>query len=143
MRKLSCRVRAAEDEGGVERVGAVRHGLFEPAVDTESSEGAGEVAGGPGDPELAGRTEFDGGLSGDQQVGVGRVRPTAAAVFEPVMDDTADEITEQADVAADADAPVPVIDIVQSHRMKAVPGRSPSTLTGAAVASWPTGWTTG
>ncbi|WP_167532530.1 hypothetical protein [Streptomyces prasinus] len=37
-------------------------GLFELAVDAEPFEGGGEVAGGPGGPELAGRAEFDGGL---------------------------------------------------------------------------------
>lgn len=43
-----------EDEGEVERVGAVGEGLFELAVDAESYEGGGEVASGPGGPELAG-----------------------------------------------------------------------------------------
>lgn len=53
-------------------------GLFELAIDAEPFEGGGEAAGGPGGPELAGRAEFEGGLLGDQQVGVGRVRPADA-----------------------------------------------------------------
>jgi hypothetical protein len=57
----------------VERVGAVGERLFELTVDAEPSEDGGEVAGGPGGPELAGRAEFDGGLLGDQQVRVCRV----------------------------------------------------------------------
>ncbi|MER6976128.1 RHS repeat domain-containing protein [Streptomyces carpinensis] len=45
-------------------------GFFELAVDAESLQGRGEVAGGPGGPELARRPEFDGRLLGDQQVWV-------------------------------------------------------------------------
>jgi uncharacterized membrane protein len=89
--------------------------LFELAVDAEPFEGSGEVAGGPGGPELAGRAEFDGGLLGDQQVGVRRVRPAAAAVVEPVQDSAAGEVVEQADVAADGDAQVTQVDVAQLH----------------------------
>ncbi|MFJ9683787.1 hypothetical protein ACIRP2_38105 [Streptomyces sp. NPDC101194] len=73
-------------------------GLFELAVDAEPFEGGGEVAGGPGGPEFAGRAEFDSGLLGDQQVGVGRVRPAVAAVVEPVQDSLEGEVVEWADV---------------------------------------------
>ncbi|MFI1285184.1 hypothetical protein ACH4U5_31250 [Streptomyces sp. NPDC020858] len=105
----------SEDEREVERVGAVGEGLFELTVDTEPFECGGEVAGGPGGPELAGRAEFDGGLLGDQQVGVGRVRPAVAAVIEPVQDRSVGEVVERADVAADGDAPVAQVDVVQLH----------------------------
>jgi hypothetical protein len=65
----------AENQGQVEWVGSVDQGFFGLAVDTESLQGRGEVAGGPGGPELARRPEFDGRLPGDQQVWVGGVRP--------------------------------------------------------------------
>lgn len=67
----------------MERVGAVGESLFELPVDAEPFQGGGEVAGGPGGPELAGRAEFGRGLLGDQQAGADRVRPAAAAVPEP------------------------------------------------------------
>ncbi|MEU5730611.1 MULTISPECIES: hypothetical protein [Streptomyces] len=62
------------------------------------------------------RAEFDGGLLGDQQVGVGRVRPAAAAVVEQVQDCSVGEVVERVDVAADGDAPVAQVDVVQLHR---------------------------
>ncbi|MGW3625548.1 hypothetical protein [Streptomyces sp. NPDC000880] len=136
MQKFSCRVRVAdgglfvdaEDESEVERVGAVGEGLFELAVDAESFEGGGEVAGGPGGPELAGRAEFDGGLLGDQQVGVGGVRPAVAAVVEPVQDGTAGEVVERADVAADGDAPVSRRVRTQASTSRRMPGDTPQSL---------------
>lgn len=39
----------------MERVGALGERLFEPTVDAEPFEGGGQVAGGAGGPELAGR----------------------------------------------------------------------------------------
>jgi hypothetical protein len=57
-----------------------------------------------------------GGLLGDQQVEVGRIRPAAAAVVEPVQDSTAGEVVERVDVAADDDASVARADVVQLHR---------------------------
>lgn len=36
-------------------------GLFELTVNAEPFQGGGEVAGGPGGPELAGRADFGGG----------------------------------------------------------------------------------
>jgi hypothetical protein len=109
-----CRVRVvdggllvdAEDEREVEGVGAVGQGSFELAVDAEPFQGRGEVARGPGGPELASRPEFDGRLLGDQQVGVGGVRPAGSAVVEPVQDGPAGEVVEWADVPDDGDAPV-------------------------------------
>jgi hypothetical protein len=49
----------AEDEREVNRVGVVRQGLFELSVDAEPFQGGGEVAGGSGGPEPAGRAEPD------------------------------------------------------------------------------------
>ncbi|MFI2032943.1 hypothetical protein [Streptomyces buecherae] len=72
----------AEDERKVEGAGAMSEGLFELTVNAELFQGGGEIAGGPGGPELASRAEFDGGLLGDQQVGVGRVRTAAVSVAE-------------------------------------------------------------
>ncbi|MDB1088718.1 hypothetical protein PJ985_14190 [Streptomyces sp. ACA25] len=60
--------------------------------------------------------EFDGGLLGAQQVGVGRVRPAVAAVVEPVQDSTVGEVVEWPDVAADGDAPVAQVDVLHLHR---------------------------
>lgn len=57
----------------------------------------------------------DGGLLGDQQVGVRRVRPAAAAVVELVQDSAAGEVVERADVAADGDAQVAQVDVAQLH----------------------------
>ncbi|WP_162600122.1 hypothetical protein [Streptomyces sp. CS131] len=87
--------------------------LFELSVDAEPFQGGGEVAGGSDGPELDGRAELDGGLLGDQQVGVGRVRPAAAPVIEPVQDRMAGEIVERADVTANGDAPVAQVDVLQ------------------------------
>lgn len=74
-------------------------GLFELTVNAEPFQGGGEVAGGPSGPELASRAEFDGCLLGGQQVGVGRVRPAAVSVAEPVQNRTTGEVVERADVA--------------------------------------------
>jgi hypothetical protein len=97
------------------RVGARGERLFKLTVDAEPFEAGGEVAGGPGGPESAGRGEFDGGLLGGQQVGIGRVRPAVAAVVEPVEpveDRSVGEVVERADVAADGDALVAHVDVV-------------------------------
>lgn len=119
-------------------------GLFELAVDAEPFEGGGEVAGGPGGPELAGRAEFNGGLLGDEQVGVGRIRPAAAAVFEPAQDSTAGEVVVRTDVAADGDAPVAQADVVPAASCgssSAVPrGRRPGRRRAGCLGWWPWRW---
>lgn len=63
----------------MEWAGSVDQGFVELAVDAESLQGRGEVAGGPGSPELARRPEFDGRLLSDQQVWIGGVRPASSA----------------------------------------------------------------
>ncbi|MEH0549082.1 hypothetical protein QA802_40285 [Streptomyces sp. B21-105] len=106
----------AENEGEVKGVGGVGQGFFELAVDVESLQGRGEVAGGPGGPELARRPEFDGRLLGDQQVWVGGARSAGSAVVEPVQDGLAGEVVERADVTGDGNSLVAEIHVVQLHR---------------------------
>ena len=97
----------AEHGGEQGRVGAVGECLFEVAVDPELFEGDGLSLQGAVDPGVGDRAEPLGADVGDQQVGVGGVRPASTSVVQPVVKDLVGQVVQRPGSAGDGE-PAPV-----------------------------------
>jgi hypothetical protein len=108
-------VRQVEDQREVQRVWSDGERLMQDpvladAVEVDAMEAQLEV-----EVALADGRDSKGGLLGDQDVPVGRVRPGGAALLEPGSQGTVGQLAEPLDVAGDVDAPVGQVEVVQQE----------------------------
>ena len=101
----------SEDDGQVQRVGAVGEGFVELAVHAESFEGGRALAKWRGERVVADGSGVRRGLFVDDQVWVGGVGPAPAAVGQPVGEQAVGELVERSGQAGDGQTPVAQVDV--------------------------------
>ncbi|MER5540635.1 hypothetical protein [Streptomyces mirabilis] len=116
-----CRLRVAdggllvdaEDDGEVERVGAVSEGLFELAVDTESFQRGCLAAERGEDADTADGAVLQRGLLVDQQVRVGGVGPAPSPMLQPGGGGLQHELVQGPGAAVDNEPAVADVEVVE------------------------------
>src|SRR5262249_51365059 len=103
----------SEDDGQVERVGAVGEGFVELAVYAEGFEGGRTPAKWRGERVVADGAGVRRGLFVDEQVWVGGVGPVLVAVGQPVGEQAVGELVERPGESGDGQALVAQVDVVE------------------------------
>lgn len=122
-KKLPCRFGIAycgfgceaEDNGEMERVGAVSKGFFELPVSAQPFEGGDLAVECRGDPGAAGRGCCQCCLAVDDHVGVGGGWPLDASVVQPLDQGLVGEFVERAGPAGDSQTTVAKVEVGQAQ----------------------------